>query len=219
MRIWSVSDMHIHNDDRLTQISEFLDRVDQHRPYILVLNGDIGDPWKTAWPNIVATQTWKRLDKTVDRRRSCNLKTIWIPENHDWSAKPSYLPGAKIVRGRYDYGDITFMHGWQFDISWNLIHRFAFWLLKNYPKKAVRLYQWLYKNTPATQKQGAFDEWNEHVGMVHFRARRWAARNRRRLIIGHTHCPAPFDGLMCDGGDMEDSFTWVQVDQDIVLRG
>lgn len=231
MRIWAPCDMHIDaSDSRYPQIAGFLDVVDEVKPDILVLNGDIGDPWKDLWEAIVASKTWQRLRRTVNKRRP--LETIWIPENHDWSGRPEYLPGAEIVRERFDVLDLTFMHGWQFAIDWNIIHKFCFWLVRNRPIQAVRLYEALYgKRTPSVLKaqlpvelriqEGATarpDEWSQAKGLIHHRARTWAQANNRRLFIGHTHCPTPFDGLIIDGGDWVDSMTCPQyLDGDISL--
>ena len=224
MRIWAVSDLHIADDSHLGALDQFVTLARRHQPDILVLNGDIGDPWKVAWPQVLETESWWKLCHLVHNR--VEQSTIWIPENHDYSAKSKYLPGATLVHGRYDVGDYTFMHGWQFDISWNLIHRFCFWLSEKYPKLAVTLYQQLYgKHTPSKLKYGNSpvakpEEWNEHVGIIHLRARSWAKRNNRRLLIGHTHCPTPFDGLIADSGDFLDSFSWLEIeDNEVRLLG
>jgi len=70
--------------------------------------------------------------------------------------------------------------------------------------------------TPKDQKRGdpftGQYEWNQHVGLIHLRARKYAHESGRKLIIGHTHCDIPFDGLIGDCGDMATDFTFIEIE-------
>jgi hypothetical protein len=85
----------------------------------------------------------------------------------------------------------------------------------------VPIYHWLYK-TPAVQKYRSgvlSDDWNLHVGVIQLRAMQYAKKYGLKLIIGHTHSPAPFNGLVADGGDMVDSFSYITIEDDEVEDG
>lgn len=82
----------------------------------------------------------------------------------------------------------------------------------------VLIYNWLYK-MPSVQKYSGgelSDDWNLHVGVIQLKARQYAKKHGLKLIIGHTHSPAPFNGLVADDGDMVDSFSYITIEDDQV---
>jgi len=227
--IVAVSDFHIHDDSRLDIIKLFIQRMDSVKPDILVYLGDVGDPWEETWDVIRNTQSWRELGELNQRRRGEGLTNIWVNRNHDYSAKRKYLPAARI-RPEYRAEGIVFKHGWEFDWIWNGfdfiwnvplfrgISPVAYWLSSRFPRLSIWLWSrlralpCLKKETPYQQKAaGAKEEWNSHVGLMHWRAMDYAQRTRVRLVIGHTHCPAVCDNLLADDGDMVDSFSFLYI--------
>jgi hypothetical protein len=64
-----------------------------------------------------------------------------------------------------------------------------------------------------------YDDWNLHIGVVHLRAKKYAHKNRLRLVLGHTHCPSEFDGMLVDGGDLPNDGKFVEInDNEVLLR-
>ena len=234
------SDFHIHDDSHLKQVSTFCDLVDSEKPSLLILNGDIGDPWEEPWEAILKTSSWKRLSHTCELRDQMQLETIWINRNHDFNAKWRYLPHVHL-RGRY-YFETTYqvktpefhltksfrimcLHGWEFDLSWGGlgflpgVSELAFWMSTHFPQFMIPTYHLLFgRRTPGMLKKKIIpesrktvDDWDLHVGVIHLRARGWARGHNVAVIIGHTHCPTPFDGLIVDSGDMIDSFSYARL--------
>lgn len=239
-RIISTSDWHIFNDSRYDKICQLCDLIDRERPDLLVLNGDIGDPWKTPWVEIIKTNSWMRLQKTCLVRSRLALETIYINRNHDYNAKPAYLPWAKLC-GEYREGGYLFMHGWEFDVSWGGIFGLpgiapvAFWLSRKTPWLMIPIYNLLFRRrgkTPNQRKQRSAgvttlptvenialrDEWTWQIGTIHLQAMKRAKKEGLDITIGHTHCPKPYDGLMVDDGDMTDSFTYVDIQDTVSLK-
>lgn len=228
--IVSVSDFHIHDDSKLGKIKEFKERMDKLKPDILILLGDIGDPWEETWDVIRGTQSWEVLEELCSNRKNEKLATIWVHQNHDYSAKKGYLP-VELRKEEYRKGGFLFKHGWQFDWIWNGfdciwnvpllpgISGVAYWLSSKFPRLSVRLWSCLRallpcfnKETPYQQKaRGAREDWNRHVGLIHLRAMDYAKRKKARLVIGHTHCPMVYDELLADDGDMTDSFSFLYI--------
>ena len=92
------------------------------------------------------------------------------------------------------------------------------WISRKFPRLMVPIYNFIFR-TPAQQKYHSGelnDDWNLHVGGIQLRARQYAKRHGLRLIIGHTHSPAPFDGLIADDRDMVDSFSYITIEDDEV---
>jgi len=213
-------DFHIDDkDERFIPISKFLDKVDQKKPDVLVLNGDIGDPWKAKWKNILKSKTWLRLKETCKQRNLLGLTTVWVAVNHDSNAKQEYLPGTQLCK-KYDDGNLMFRHGWEFDLIWGgfykVIGNFLFWWADRFPNSLVFLYN-LHTNRPfkgktlSDKKHDYVGDWSTNVGIMHLRAREYAKKHNSKICVNHSHCPTEFDGLLADSGDFEDSFSWVEI--------
>lgn len=224
--IVSVSDLHIFDDSRYDKVCTLCDFIDEAAPDLLVLNGDIGDPWRSKWCDIIECRSWLRLMRTCWHRDTQGLKTVWIHYNHDYNAKDAYLPWAEMC-SEYREGQYLFMHAWEFDMAWGGIFGLpgiapiAFWLSRHCPQLMVPLYNWLFGNrgkAPSQQKHTARDDWNYHIGIIHLRARAYAQKKGVSIIIGHTHCPTPYDGLIADDGDMVDSFSYIDITGKVKLK-
>lgn len=178
------------------------------------------------WENIIKTKSWCELSVLCSSRYERGKENKWINYNHDYSAKQEYLPHVDIVK-RWLEADIIFMHGWEFDIVWGGLSKFpgvssiAFWLSINYPKQAIKVWDFLRKitnsKTPYELKQDVVmneKEWNYHVAGMHLRAAGFAIEHNLRLVMGHTHCPTlNLWGVVSDSGDMIDSFTYITIDK------
>lgn len=210
-------DSHIHDDSRLDVMNELYGIIRAERPNVLVLNGDIGDPYKAKWEDIIATKTWQGLASLVQQRAAIGYKDYYIHYNHDSNAKSSYLPRITLCN-RYQTGNIVVMHGYEFDGYWDIVHPFAFWMAQHHPKLMIPVYNLLFRGkTPSRLKHGTTQEdWNWKVETVHSRARSYAKNHNARLIIGHTHCPWVFDGFIANQGDMEDSFSYVTFNENAI---
>ena len=57
-------------------------------------------------------------------------------------------------------------------------------------------------------------DWTLHVGTIHTAWRERAAKTKRRLVFGHTHCLWPFDGLIADAGAFYEDKSWFQISRD-----
>ena len=212
-------DWHIHDDSRLRVVEQMCDKIALLQPSVLLLS-EVADPWRQSWQQILKTQSWCRLQSIVADREAEGLQTYWLLGNHEFNAKQRYLPAAKIVH-KYRTADICVLHGWQFDTVWAGVGKLpgiapvARFISLRFPRLMIPIYRVLLrrsKQTPGELKQEGFaDEWTMAIETVHARARAYAQKQHCRLIIGHTHCPLRFDGLIADWGDMLDSLTWIQV--------
>jgi len=221
MKAMAVSDIHICEATDPEDISALVRTVIQEDPDELVLNGDIFDPWKSTWEDLSKTAARYILAGLTQWRADRGRKTVYIPRNHDYGAPQWLLPGAEhrssyeIPAGGTDCLPWRFLHGWEFDLEWKLgpvgVSNFAFWLATHKPGLMIPLYRALFgKDTPAQRKNRGFrDDWNLAVETVHSRARLYAQRHKVNLVIGHTHCPMDFDGLVADTGDLVDSYTYL----------
>lgn len=202
-----MSDSHIHDDSRVVKIHQFRDMVLDEKPDRLILNGDIFDPWKAIWPDIVQTISYHWLEDLTSR-----VKTVYINRNHDYNAPAYVLPAAKRA-GSYQYGRWLFMHGWEFSLDWSIIGPALFWLSVHAPSLMIPLHHLAYP-THSQVTEGPHDmrqDWSMAVDAGHMRARAYAQKHGVNLCIGHYHCPTPYDGLIVDDGDFEDSMTFAYI--------
>ncbi|MFA5377144.1 MAG: metallophosphoesterase [Dehalococcoidia bacterium] len=209
MKIISASDFHVFNDKRLPEVHTFRDMVLDEKPDLLILNGDIFDPWKAIWPDIVQTISYHWLEDLTGRQR-----TIYINRNHDYNAPAYVLPSATRA-AQYRSGRWLFMHGWEFSMDWSVFGPALFWLSVHWPGLMIPLNRIVIPAHPA--KDGPHDkrqDWNMFVETGHDRARMYAQKDNVNLCIGHYHCPSAFDGLIVDDGDMEDSMSFAVIPDD-----
>lgn len=163
MKIIGASDFHTWNDDHLDSMIEFCDVVYTEKPDLLVLDGDIGDPWKDSWQNITKTKSWKALNRLCADRFVLGLRTVYIKRNHDSNASKEHLPYAEF-KGNHREGEYLFMHGWEFDVSWRGLGKIwgiapiAFWISIHASWLMLPVYRLLYgKSTPAKMKEKAIE--------------------------------------------------------------
>ena len=214
------SDAHIHDDSRLDYIIALCDYLETRQPPLLVLVGDIGDPWQKKWPDILQTKSWDRLCQLCATRESARLKTIYIRGNHDNGVKTRHLKSLKGVKIRWKYkeGAFLFTHGWEWDPFWGGIGgRIAFWISRNMPCLMIPLYNCWSKrqrSTPRTLKsQGNTDEWSAKTQRIHEMAQIYARKKDLTVVLGHTHYPW-MNSFIADAGDWEDSFSFVEITED-----
>ncbi|MFA6270626.1 MAG: hypothetical protein WC657_05485 [Candidatus Paceibacterota bacterium] len=209
MRLLSASDFHICNDKRLPEVHAFRDMVLDEKPDVLVLDGDIGDPYKAIWPDIVQTISYHWLEDLTGR-----VRTVYINRNHDYNAPIYFLPSAKRA-AQYQSGRWLFLHGWEFAMDWSIIGPAMFWLSVHCPFLMVPLNRLATPTHPPKEgPHGPREDWNIFVESIHTRARQYAQKHDINLCIGHTHAPCPYDGLIVDDGDMEDSMSYVVIPDD-----
>lgn len=236
------TDFHIgwgaNDHPRYQKINEFIDYIEEADPVLLGLIGDEVDLGKKNWPDILVNPTWIKLQNMVQNRSVRGRRTLWIHGNHDYSAKPQYLPGAELVHGKITVrartaenpgeASIILIHGWQWDIYrdglWARIPgltNLLFQASMYFPNIVVRLNK-LYSGlrTPFEQKQiieskpEEKEKWNLNMIFIHGQARQWALKQRAIVIFGHTHFP---DKLVDEGGtwgiinagDWIDSFSYI----------
>ena len=214
MRIIDASDIHIHTDTAPYIMFDFAKIVAKEEPDLLVLNGDIADPWKSTWNEILKSSAWKILQGLVGMRTAKGLRTVYINRNHDYNAKPEYLVGAELTPS-LKVDNYLFVHGWEFDLSWNpFVAPIAFAISKYTPKLMLPIYNALFPSCSDEKNHSGemCDDWNLHVGMIHLRAMQYAKANDLKVFIGHTHNPLPFNGLIADSGDMVDSFSYLEIE-------
>jgi UDP-2,3-diacylglucosamine pyrophosphatase LpxH len=213
----AASDTHIWNDSHQAEINALCDYVEAQKPALLVLVGDIADPWQSKWQDILKTKSWDRLSKLCDARKKAALETIYIRGNHDSAARAKHLQGASLRR-KHREDTFLFVHGWEWDPVWGgLLGRAFFWISLNASFLMMPMYNifWGRKgHTPGSMKsQGYRDEWDAKKGMIHLKAEEYAKKKGLTVILGHTHCPA-MTPLMADAGDWVDSFSIVEISQD-----
>lgn len=216
-----VSDLHIDGSDvRMDDVAELCRVIKALNPGLLIFLGDLGDRWKSLWPMILSSWSWSHIHQLVRDRDAAGLETVWVCDNHDHDAKPCYLSGATLCRSCEDDRYI-YRHGWELDWSWGGIGKLpgiapiAFFMADHLPGLMIPLYNLLFgrrhKTPGQTQpKRLEFSQaWSEHVGLIHLRAQSHAKKKGKGVIIGHTHCPRSFDGLMADCGDQVKNFTYL----------
>ena len=210
--ILSASDFHYHDDSRISTALNFRSLVETLKPDILVI-GEVFDPWKSPWAKILQTETHRIMEDMCKRRWLDRKETIYIRGNHDWSAKPDYLHYTELVT-RYYYEDILFMHSWEFYIDWFLIHPFAFWIADHKPEWMCPIYNCLYgrrKSPRELKKHDTRADWTKQIGWAHLKVQDYAIKHRVRMVVQHSHCPTPFNGIFADDGDWFDSFSYILV--------
>jgi len=211
MKILSFSDSHIWKDKNPDIIQALGEKIEERNPDILVAGGDIDDPWKSIWPEILNSPAHRELERIVYRCIELGKRVVVLRRNHDWDAKPSYLPGAEIMR-QFKIGNQEYRHGDEFAMDWAVIGPAIFWMNTYFPQLMVPIYHALYK----TPTQVAGEEWNWKIGLIHLRAEAYARKHKVNLDIGHTHSPMRRHlghGLfLTDRGDLEDSLSLVEVE-------
>jgi len=211
VKILFFSDLHIADDSRVDVIRQCRTVVYQEHPDIIVLGGDIFDPWKAHWSDICQTTSYQLID---DMTKWVRAKTIYINQNHDYNAPAWVLPSAYRC-GQYDSGVWRFLHGWEFSWDWGIFGPALFWLSTHHPELMIPLHKAFYPHhEPIPGQHDKRQDWTVIIGGIHARARLYAQKNGICLCIGHTHCPSVFDGLMIDGGDMIDSLSYIVIPDD-----
>jgi len=119
------SDAHIHDDELVDHVEALCKYVESRRPQLLVLVGDIADPWQKKWTDILQTKSWDRLCRLCAARDADGLKTVYIRGNHDNGVKKKHLRGNShhgtktapmkklTIKWRHREGGFLFIHGWQ----------------------------------------------------------------------------------------------------------
>ncbi len=211
MRIMAISDMHTHNDDLVIQTRRFCNAVYREKPDILILNGDIFDPWVAHWTDICQTVSYQLLD---DLTKWVRVRSIYINRNHDYNAPVWVLPSAERC-GSFRSGVWEFMHGWEFSMDWSVFGPALFWLSVHCPGLMIPLHRaFIGPHVPVSGPHDKRQDWTLATGLAHARARLYAQKHGVNLCIGHYHCPSVFDGLITDGGDFVDSFSYVIIPDD-----
>lgn len=240
------SDSHISKDSsNLEQITKLGNKIIYNKPDLVVMNGDIFDPWVSKWDEIVKLPAYIELDGMCKNRAARGLPTIYVKGNHDWQIPSFVLPEAiKVGQYKTTIADhpYIFIHSHQFDLVWGGIgsfgfaHDIAFFIADKMPWLMIPLYNALFRQKiPSVKKalatgvtrlieekcdEGALNEamisWNLHFATIQLRASKYAHDKKSRVSIGHTHSPASFNGLMVDDGDMMDSFTYVEIADNVV---
>jgi hypothetical protein len=231
-----IGDLHLWTDEQERNLLELIQEVERVNPDILVMD-EVLDLWRRRLRDFPNLCVYQKLRGLVCRRHEAGKSTVYVKGNHDWSVKAEYMPYALLTNfyavkvGRYNY---HFYHGWEWDIAWggwsgilfSGIHPIAFFIAKHFPQLMVPIYNCLFgrqspgQTVPAQSAQDEmWNDWNLHVGIIHLRARQYAAKNRVRVLLGHTHCPTEFDGLIADHGDLSDrTYTLVTGESVIQLR-
>jgi len=212
------SDLHLYCENPF--VREWCRYVMGQNPALLVLNGDIADPWKVPWSTILGLQSWADIQTLVRNRDDAGYPTVYIRGNHDYGIKQEYLEGAEILN-RFEIGDFEFRHGWERDAIWTLINKPAFWIADHFPALAIRIHKMLYgemnpKPAVSIDALDVYESWNLHVGAIHTLWREYADRNKKKLIIGHSHCQWN-DPLLTDCGALYMG-QWVEMGEHAVLR-
>lgn len=242
MRTIVFSDSHISNtSNNLEPITKLCNKIIYNKPDLVVMNGDIFDPWKTKWEDIKKLAQYDTLEKMCLSRTKAGLPTVYIKGNHDWQIPQVILP-ATIKTAKYEASDCEckyiFIHGWTFDVIWQtpLVHDIAFLIADKAPWLMIPLYNALFRRSlPSVKKamvsgkmrlveqqndQCALDEamndWNLHYATIQLRAAKYAHSKKARVITGHSHAPAAFNGLIADSGDLLDSNTYLDIIDNVV---
>jgi len=214
---------HIHDDSRLKINNQLQEVIRQEAPDILILNGDFDDPCEVAKRTIKLTQTYQSWQRLFTERSKLRLSTFRIRGNHDNNPDPE--PNVVLMSNLIiEYPvNVEFRHGHEFDWVWTGNAWFpgidwaVFWLLDRCPRLIWEINslkhcfsRWW---SPRDRKKGSTEEdYSKRVGKIHDRARNYAIRKDRTIIMGHTHCPYQ-DNFITDMGDMEDSFSYVVIEK------
>lgn len=236
-----ISDAHIDAEDlRYPQINALCNIIELIEPQLLTFVGDFADPWADDWPDIISSRTWRRFWDVCKSRQDLGLETVWIAVNHDYNAQANYLPGVLLCRS-FEDADYIYRHGWEFDITWGGLGRIpgisglAFFIADKMPWLMKPIYHHLIAKkgkTPGQTKplnaegkriadwdkviktnwqNNHLGQWSKHIGIVHLRARDYARRKKKPVILGHTHYPLEYDGLIANCGDLKKSFTYIYI--------
>lgn len=215
----SFSDSHLTSkeDDKILILVAYIRKV---KPEILVLNGDIFDPWKDEWKYILNSTCCKALQDLVVERKNEGLITVYINRNHDSNAKKNFLVGA-LFRGKYEYKNILFRHGYEFDVVWGGFWKIpgvaplAFFIADKFPQLMLPIHKFLYgKNSVAVHEEiPGFSMQELHVETIQDRAKKYAEKSNKFLAIGHTHNPK-IDGVLIDSGKAQETFVEFRIYKD-----
>ena len=208
------TDWHIAGGPRPELVAE-CDHFDTTVPDLLILGGDIGDPWEATWPEILSSAPWLRLRQLVERRHALGLATVWLTVNHDSNARPEYLPEA-VLMNQLRIGKWLFMHGWEFDLQWanTPFGAFSFWLARQHPGLMVPIYHRLFTTSGQTvnyEAKSPREKWNLKVESGHSRARLYAQKTGLIIAVGHFHTRILEDDFFCDAGHNLGSTSWLEV--------
>jgi len=161
------SDTHDNGTTAYSQEKAILIGYVRHElPDLLVMNGDIFDPWKAPWNTLKRSIFHDMVeDMIAERVRKC-LYTIWIDRNHDYRPPKDFFSfGEPYFHICKDYtatiqGKVyKWEHGWEYDITWGGlwkipgIYPIAFFIAKHAPWLMVPLYNFLFRrNSPGVQR-------------------------------------------------------------------
>jgi len=220
----AASDLHCYDDGSRSLVRAFAGYVQEKKPGDLIFCGDIFDPWKAPWDVLLGLESTAIIQTLIRNRADAGLSTWYIRGNHDHTIRPEWIEGAEVVN-KVILGNMEFRHGWERDAVWAVINRPAFWIADHLPSVALRIHKMLYGEMPLSQYTVAPDplsalemceRWNLHVGAIHTLWREYADRNKRRVVIGHTHC-AWVDPLLCDCGSLAYG-QWLEIGESVEVK-
>lgn len=220
----AASDLHLYDDGSRGLVRAWAEYVQERKPADLILAGDIFDPWKVPWSTILGLESTAILQTLIRNRADAGLLTWYIRGNHDYGIKPEWVEGATVCN-KVVMGDMEFRHGFERDTVWAIIRRPAFWIADHLPALAVRIHKMLYGEMGLSQYAVSpnpmsalemCDRWNLHVGTIHTLWRDYADRNKRRVVIGHTHT-AWVDPLLCDCGSLSYG-QWLEIGESVEVK-
>ena len=220
----AASDLHLYDDGSRSLVRDWAEYVQEKKPANLILGGDIFDPWKAPWDILLGLESTAIIQTLIRNRADAGLPTYYIRGNHDYQIKAEWIEGAELVN-RVILGGIEYRHGHERDAIWTVIRGPAFWIADHVPWLALRIHKMLYGEMPLSQYVVSpdplsalemCDRWNLHVGAIHTLWREYADRNKRRVVIGHTHT-AWVDPLLCDCGSLSYG-QWLEIGDSVEVK-
>jgi len=223
MKTIFATDFHIHHGQR-PEVNAFCDMIEDCPPDLTVLGGDIADRWQGTWKDILECPAWKRMQSMANQLYHRGYPIMWIPYNHDYGAKPEYLPGAEMV-DRVIIDGWMLCHGWEFSLDWGLgpVDNVAYWMARNKPEWMIPFYHKFFKTPGQLVNYDARtyrEKWHWKIETGHSIARMKAQETNLNVAVGHFHTRILEPDFFADAGHNVGSNSWlVIVDGKAALGG
>lgn len=213
------SDLHIDgSDSRYPYIRLLCEIIEEEDPDLLVLAGDIGDPWADPWESILASKSWRCLKSLCEKRyhEIPMRNTVWILDNHDHNGKKGYLGNVWHCRS-FEDSRIIYRHGWEFDWTWSGIgripgvSRLAFWLSDHFPWLMVPIHKAFFRGRGISTSNLS----DLHRAAVLSAARKYGQKRGKVTVFGHIHdailAVTEYGCAAANSGDSVTSMTYLDI--------
>jgi len=224
--IISFSDVHLgYERTNYPSFNEFIDYIASRNDMDkIIMVGDIFDLWRynyhDAMKEKVYSDTFYKLQSTIDELADVGIETVYIKGNHDYAVES--IVGADLdvkYAHSYNIDGNMYQHGWTFDfvqtftMFGNLITPSVYGFITEW---FPAIYQRMCRKPSEipTEEERANSSWIESI---YEKASEFTTKvGATRIVMGHTHNPM-IRGNIVDCGDWIDSVSWCEIDDGIPM--